>query len=252
MPKVARKEREQVNKGPPETSTEWTELQQRVHALPLELFSWIEKLTFDGAFLGDIHPYLGRGGKCCVGDDVNLNALGLIDRSTRQEYADRVWVENLWVIGPDYSLSHLTNTTRHRIKRLHLIFGRPHDRDCNGILEQTWWNVDHTEDDVWRRFMDLDGKRRSQSDDSAYHSLFRWKSEASHLSHLMLQLEELTLDFRAACGLDGSFLGTELVKDFPPFYHGIIPGTFIVEAPTAALADTIRQTIIDINIAVSA
>lgn len=145
VPNVACKKRRQMDPGPEEGTVEWATLQERLKALPLELFLAIEKLSFDGAFLADVFPHQSTEGltwKACISRDINLRALGLINRSSYMEYANRAGIENLWVISPgpadpsinflalsgrEYSIDWLANPpTRRagRVRRVHLAFTR--------------------------------------------------------------------------------------------------------------------------------
>lgn len=103
LPEVVQKQRKQSRSGPDETSEEWALLQQRVHALPPELFNEVEKLTLEAAFLAEIFPHQRAGdivkNQLCICDDINLRALGRLDRSSRNQFLRRVWVENLWVLN---------------------------------------------------------------------------------------------------------------------------------------------------------
>lgn len=64
---------------------------------------------------------------------------------------------------------------------------------------------------------------------------------------LVCTLNELVLNFEDARGIDGAFLGIQLAEKLPQFRSGVVPDTLTIEAPTAALAESIRQIIIDTN-----
>ncbi len=145
VPKAACKERKKMDPGPEEGTVECAMLRERLKALPLELFLAIEKLSFEGAFLADISPHQSTEGltrEACTGKDTNSRALGLIDRSTHMEYADRAGTEDLWITSPgpaDLTTGFLTLSTPDdlvdwvarpptrkagRVRRVHLAFTR--------------------------------------------------------------------------------------------------------------------------------
>lgn len=72
-----------MNIGPEETSEK--ALQKHVHALPRELFNAIKDLTFENAFFADIFPF-----EAAISENINTKAVGLINRNTQRQLADRV------------------------------------------------------------------------------------------------------------------------------------------------------------------
>lgn len=148
VPKVACKERRNMDPGPEEGTVARVTLQERAKALPLELFLAVKKLSFDGALLADIFARKSTKGstlRACISKDLDLRALGFIDRRSHIEYTNRVDTENLWVMSPGparlmigflcyesarmrkYAISSLTNPSAKgycRVKHVHLALGR--------------------------------------------------------------------------------------------------------------------------------
>lgn len=259
LPKAARKERKPVDLGPGQWSEEWKALQKRVHALLPELFQAIKVMTLDAAFLADIFPHEGDGAKLYRGRlnrDINVKALGLIDRTTKQQYAHRVWTENLWVISQgdqgattDFIYRSFRggiwpeDQLRSKIKRVHLAFSR---EDLNVSVEFVTRMVDLLVLrwgywDKWLLFMGFG----DESNDIAEDLCGLWEDKARPLFDL--ELKELILDFNDALGPDGTFLGERLASCLPEFRFGNIPTVLTIEAPTSDLADAIRQIIVDRN-----
>jgi len=269
VPNVTCKKRRQMDPGPEEGTVEWATLQERLKALPLELFLAIEKLSFDGAFLADVFPHQSTKGltwKACISKDINLRALGLINRSSYMEYANRAGIENLWVISPgpadpsinflalsgrEYSMDWLANPpTRRagRVRRVHLAFTRADTKfGSSFVAKMSNLNFPHTRgySDRWLLFMEFDVNNENVLSQVDRDLLNTWKSKASHV--FLHALEEVTLDFRNACGADGSFLGEQFVDRLQHFMGGILPKVLIIEAPTSAIADAIRRMIVDKN-----
>lgn len=269
VPNVACKKRRQMDPGPEEGTVEWATLQERLKALPLELFLAIEKLSFDGAFLADVFPHQSTEGltwKACISKDINLRALGLINRSSYMEYANRAGIENLWVISPgpadpsinflalsgrEYSIDWLANPpTRRagRVRRVHLAFTRADTKFGSSFMaKMSDLNFPHTRGycDRWLLFMEFDANNENVLSQIDRDLLNMWESKVSHV--LLHALEEITLDFRNASGADGSFLGEQLVDKLQHFMGGILPKVLIIEAPTSAIAAAIRRMIVDKN-----
>jgi len=272
VPKVACKKRREMDTGPEEGTVAWVTLQERIKALPLELFLAIEKLSFDGAFLADIFPHQSTEGltqRACISKDINLKALGLIDRSSHVEYANRVGTENLWVISPGpahltiaflayesarirrYAINSLANPSAKgygRVKRVHLALSREDTKFAKSFVAKTSnLSFPHTRGycDRWLLFMEFDVNNENVLSQVDRDLLNIWDRKASHV--FLHGLEEITLDFRDAYSADGSFLGERFVENLQHFPRGILPKVLIIEAPTSAIADVLRRNIVDKN-----
>ena len=103
----SRHKQRNANTGPDKRSQEWVSLQRLIHKLPPETFYNVKQCTLDAAFLGDIYPLQRNGvvvSDYCIDEDINLKALGTLNRAIQTAYANRVWSENRWVIGPGPAL----------------------------------------------------------------------------------------------------------------------------------------------------
>lgn len=257
VPKVACKERRKMDPGPEEGTVAWVTLQERIHALPLELFLAIEKLSLDGAFLADIFPHKGTEGltwEACIGKDINLKALGLINRSSHMEYANRADTENLWVISPgpeDPTIVFRADPYARRmgrVRRVHLAFTRDDTKFAKSFVAKFSDQIFPQKRgyyDRWLLFMEFD-----VNNETVYYQIDRklldmWESKASPV--FRLDLEEITLDFRNAWSANGSFIGERLAENLPPFRAGILPKLLLIDAPSSGIADAIRRMIVDKN-----
>lgn len=260
LPETARKRKKEIKSGPDEATGEWSMLQQRVNILPLELFDMIKVMTLDSAFIGDIFPCQKSGvvvKDACIGEDINLKALGLIDRHTRQQYAERVWAENLWVLSTGANdnypnpLGCLSPGVRRKIKRVLLEFSSEDFQYSNFVSDLSWHIFRRTKQptDKWILFMEFDEKHNLAAANRAIASelLQIWEERASDI--IGLELDELILDFKGTWRPDGSFLGVKLAKGLRRFRWDSTPWetrpwALKVEAPTAKLADTIHRILV--------
>lgn len=201
VPQVACKERKKMDTGPQKGTVEWVMLQERMKTLPLELFLAIEKMSYDGAFLADIFPHKGTEGltlKPYIGKDINLKALGLIDRSSHAEYANRVGTENLWIIspGPELltigflryesarirrsafdSLADPSAKVYSRVKRVHLALSREDSSFAKSFIAKTSDLLfPHTRGycDRWLLFMEFDSNNKDVLSQIDRDLLDRW------------------------------------------------------------------------------
>ena len=249
LPKVSRKQKKIVDQGPEETSAEWPMLQQLVHALPTELFDMIKGITLEAAFLADIFPCQKAGEivhELHIGEDINVQALGLIDRSTHSKYNHRVWTENLWVLSTGASafspspISCLPPTIRRKISRVYLEFSCEHFDCARAFVRESQpfrWELSMGLVE-WHYLPIVVGAM-------ARTLLHIWETVAADIVGLVL--DELTLDFNGALAPDGSFLGLRLARMLPVFPWGQLPGVLNIQAPSLKTAETIRGMITEKN-----
>lgn len=129
---------------------------------------------------------------------------------------------------------------------MHLSFRRENCVHDIRVVRNAWTIARDTETlDRWKSFMDYDTWRDAYALALGPALVKWWMDRYGQI--LVCTLNELVLNFEDARGIDGAFLGIQLAEKLPPFRSGVVPDTLTIEAPTAALAESIRQIIIDTN-----
>ena len=251
--------------GPEESSQDWKMLQSRIHALPTELFRMVRSWTLHYALLADIEIDLTSrplSARKCIRDQINIGLLKLLDRDDVQEYKDRIWTENLWIIpsGP------ITSDMRYPTTHMDIFFSQIPETHCSKIsrlkvsfTRQDYFYLDHFQKaklqgfyDEWVLFMSMSDL---QDRNFPFHMLCDiWMSKAALVARILdlrfsssLSLKKLILDFKDARGPDDVLCGARIAMylavrlTLPPLNGNMV----VVEAHTPGAAENIRRIIID-------
>ncbi len=239
---------DQVHGGSADTDS----LIRRIHDLPSELYDQILVSVLDVSFRpGKIFPQQDPtcyGYHCMYGRhyaDPEPTVFLALPRVLYPRIREECWSGNTWVVGagsPFYTVEFLKTipeSMRDMIRSVHITFTSEDLYGFEGMclhgrirqeIEQSSKDgkVDNLE--VLERF-------RKESDSFETEVTQIWFDKFYALS--CLSLKNLTIDMTKAHAPDGTFLGLEQVKLFPPFSDGMPRLTIL--APTRSLEDDIWE-----------
>ena len=189
----------------------------RIHNLPDELFDTVQQTVIPSLLMSsmktlkglplDLLEYIQRGIVWVIDDGPPSVSSDLI----YQMPTIQIW--NILAVRLRFTLSDLY--TEGRLLR-------------NGIVKKMELGLDEAM------------ARLSMTGDLMIELTKIWHEKYTHIA--MLSLQHFTLDTREAFGSDGTFLGLDVARTLPKFFHGP-PPSFTVLAPTEDLGDEILRVL---------
>lgn len=233
-------------------SADTDSLVRRIQDLPSELHDQIYVSLLDVSFRpGQIFPQQSPtcyGYHCMYGRhyiDPKPNVFLALPKALYPKIREECWSENTWVVGqgpPFYTVEFLKTipeSMRDMITSVHITFTSEDLFGFEGMYlhqkvrqetERSSKNGEIDSLEVLERF-------RKESDSFETEVTQIWFDKFYPIAEL--SLERLTIDLTKAHAPDGTFLGLEQVKLFPPFLNGMPRLTIL--APTRSLEDDIWE-----------